>query len=269
MSSGCSSTLKDPHVLEAFTEAYNDQFIELMKFGQDYSPGPSPVSTDPSSCGLCRQLGGGPPPSLPVASAPLEALTRNFAQIRSPPPPPPAGRCQQIFWIIVLIIVVVTLIILLAGILCDFSKKNLYASAMKMPFVKTVAAIGGGGGGGGGGGIVTKAIMGASPILDPSGVTAPSSSKALVMYHADWCSHCKEMMPLYEKAVAQFGSEKIHFYSCEHSVLEKSGKANMLGVTGYPTIVSFNNGNIHSNLIGNVGSSKLHSFILNILSSDK
>lgn len=70
---------------------------------------------------------------------------------------------------------------------------------------------------------------------------------AVVMFHAKWCGHCKNTMPNFQKAAAM---SKIPFLCVEHSVSEEK-LAKKLGITGYPTIMRFQQGEMISEYQGN------------------
>jgi thiol-disulfide isomerase/thioredoxin len=116
----------------------------------------------------------------------------------------------------------------------------------------------------GGGGFSENVMMSSIPILDPSEVVPSFPNKSFVLYYAKWCGFCNEMMPLYEKTSAKFGTDEMKFYSCEDSTLNKSGKSDELGISGYPTIVFFLDGMKRKELVGNVSSSEMKSFILKL-----
>jgi thiol-disulfide isomerase/thioredoxin len=113
----------------------------------------------------------------------------------------------------------------------------------------------------GGGGSAENVMMSSIPIFNPSDVVPSFPNKSLVLYHAKWCGFCNQMMPLYEKTTAKFETDEVKFYSCEDSILKKSGKSDELGISGYPTIVFFLNGIKRKELVGNVSSSEMRSFI--------
>lgn len=253
MSSG-GSVLSDSGVLEAFTDAYNDQFRRMMNLGQAPSPSPSPA---PSSCGLCRQLGGGggmlmsQQPDVLLASPSPPAMMEKIVVVKAKQR---VGSGKRFFWTIIVIMAVVGLLLLLTGLLCrSTTQKKLYASHA-MPSVEAAMAASNGG-------LPGKVGAGrVNSITDPSDVKNSSSAKSLIMYYATWCGHCTQLKPMFEK-VAQQNAGKADFLCCEHSILEKSGKAGELGIQGYPTIVAFSKGTKQGELVGNVGAEKLAAFV--------
>ena len=96
-------------------------------------------------------------------------------------------------------------------------------------------------------------------IEDPQRVV-PDDDAAFVMFHAEWCGHCKQLLPAYE-SLASARSEDAAFHKCEDRVLQASKKANDLGVNGYPHIVFFKKGVAVDKLVGNQGHQKLSEFI--------
>lgn len=253
MSSGASA-LSDSRVLEAFTDAYNDQFRKMMNVGQQSMQSAPPSAS--SSCGMCRQLGG-PSPSMMMqagsGAVPSDVASVLFVETSGGAPAKKSGK--RFFWTVVVIVALLGLLLLISSFICKSrgGGPKYYAS---MPSVESAMAGGGGGrGNSGGGGVVT--------IADPSDVMRPGAAKALVMYYADWCGHCKEMKPVFEKlAASNTGAE---FCKCEHSILEKSGKAAELGIQGYPTVVAFAKGNKQGQVVGNVGAEKLAAFIREVI----
>lgn len=262
MSSG-GSVLSDSGVLEAFTDAYNDQFRRMMNLGQAPSPSPSPA---PSSCGLCRQLGGGgggmlmsQQPEVLLASSSPPAMMEKIVVVKAGPSSQRVRGGKRVFWTIIVIMAVVGLLLLLTGLLCrskaNATQNKLYAShAMMMPSVEAAMAASNGG-------LPGKVGAGrVNSITDPSDVKNSSSAKSLIMYYATWCGHCTQLKPMFEK-VAQQNAGKADFLCCEHSILEKSGKAGELGIQGYPTIIAFSKGTKQGELVGNVGAEKLAAFV--------
>jgi thiol-disulfide isomerase/thioredoxin len=156
------------------------------------------------------------------------------------------------FWTIVLVLAGLSLLFVLGLQLCKAWPKPPQRVVLAGTPLSVEASMGGGSVGGGAG--VVKDIN------DPS-QAVPTSGRAIVMYHATWCGHCKQMRPMYESAAAAAASQQLAFLACEHEVLEKSGKGQQLGIQGYPTLIAFDSGSKAGELVGNVGADKLKAFI--------
>lgn len=233
--SSAGSALSDSGVLDAFTEAYNDQFRRMMNVAQQSST-PTPPSPVPSSaCGSCRQLGGG---GIPPIVAQEEVIMTVAPQRGS----------GAWLWSFVVVILAILGMFWLFKWLC--APKRRYGGGM-MPSVESAFNKPSS---------VSRGDPAVSLISNPADVTKPTSKKALVMFFAEWCGHCKEMKPTFEKLAAA-SKGKADFWACEHSILEKSGKAAELGIQGYPTVIAFSKGVKANQLVGNVGAEKLAAFI--------
>ncbi len=236
-----SPALSDSQVLRAFTAAYNDKFRELMKASD-----PSPA---PSGCSACQSLAGARPTVVEV----IEASGSGPAVVGAAKP---RGSGAGAFWTVVLVLAGLALLFVLGSQFCRMWQKPAQRVVLAGTPLSVEASMGGGGGGAapsGGGGAVKD-------ISDPA-QAVPNSGKAIVMYHATWCGHCKQMRPMYESAAAAAASQQLAFLACEHEVLEKSGKGQQLGIQGYPTLIAFEAGAKKGELVGNVGADKLKAFI--------
>jgi thiol-disulfide isomerase/thioredoxin len=228
-----SPALSDSKVLHAFRTAYNDKFRELMKASD---PVPSLV---PSGCSAC--LVEPRPTMVEVAEAPRPRVVAKSSDSFS------CSNARDI-WTVVLVLAGLALLFVLGSQIC----KMFHAKPKKVVLAGTALS-------------VEVSMEGSDKavkdVSDPS-QAVPTSGRAIVMYHATWCGHCKQMRPLYESAVATAAaSPKLAFLACEHEVLESSGKGKQLGIQGYPTLVAFESGYKKGELVGNVGTDKLKAFI--------
>jgi len=95
-----------------------------------------------------------------------------------------------------------------------------------------------------------------------------SGKKALVLFHAEWCGHCKKLMPEWDKA-----SEEVKAMENENVMLVKvecgnpkkdethADVMNKYNIKGYPTIISFDESGQHSEYNGERTKSGMLSFL--------
>tara|TARA_Y100000389_G_scaffold130371_1_gene127781 strand:- start:611 stop:1279 length:669 start_codon:yes stop_codon:yes gene_type:complete len=95
-----------------------------------------------------------------------------------------------------------------------------------------------------------------------------SGKKALVLFHAEWCGHCKKLMPEWDKA-----SEEVKAMENENVMLVKvecgdpkkdethADAMNKYNIKGYPTIISFDESGQHSEYNGKRSKSGMLSFL--------
>jgi thiol-disulfide isomerase/thioredoxin len=94
-------------------------------------------------------------------------------------------------------------------------------------------------------------------ITDPTRVIPTDT--CFVLFYGDFCGHCTHVKPHFE-AIAK-SLPKVRFAKCEHSVIQASGKAQELGINGYPHFGFFVNGTQKSKMIGNQGADKLKAWV--------
>ena len=237
-----SPALSDAQVLRAFTAAYNDKFRELMR-ASDATP--AAASPAPSGCSACQSAVARP--------TVVEVVETARVPVRSSSS---SGSGMGAFWTVVIVLGGLALLFVLGSQLCKMMSSQKPKKVILAGTPLSVEASMGGGapsGAASGGGAVRD-------VADPS-QAVPTSGKAIVMYHATWCGHCKQMRPLFDRAAAEAGGGQVSFLACEHEVLERSGKGQQLGIQGYPTLISFDSGSKKGELVGNVGADKLKAFI--------
>lgn len=67
-------------------------------------------------------------------------------------------------------------------------------------------------------------------------VTKPVNT--VVIFHAPWCTHCKQTVPIYEKAALKAPEVETYMADCQNNVTPSAyGK---FQVRGFPTILRFN-----------------------------
>lgn len=242
-----SPALDDGEVLRAFTAAYNDKFHKLMS---------SAASPSAPACSACAASS-----MSEAAATPRTAIIEIIKQQRVVPPASskPGKSSEGSIWIWVGVFFVVGLIFFWIAM------KNKWASGGSCKSKKLTDMYGGHGivsvesellANAGGGAPSSSAVQ---EIADPS-QAIPSKDNCIVMYHATWCGHCKQMRPLFDKeAASRKGS--CSFFACEHEVLEKAPRAKELGIQGYPTIIAFKSGSKQGELVGGVPADKLKAFL--------
>ena len=95
-----------------------------------------------------------------------------------------------------------------------------------------------------------------------------SGKKALVLFHAEWCGHCKKLMPEWDKAseeVKSMENENVMLVKVECGNPKKdethADVMNKYNIKGYPTIISFDESGQHSEYNGERSKSGMLSFL--------
>ena len=94
-----------------------------------------------------------------------------------------------------------------------------------------------------------------------------SSKKTAVIFHADWCGHCKKFMPVWDEVSAEVNgkSEDIQLakMDCSKSADDDNIQAVMkkYNVQGFPTVKLFENGEEVKEFDGERSSAGLKSFL--------
>ncbi len=189
------------------------------------------------------KLMAGPAPSSCSACSSPPVAVMEVAEVAEAP----RGGGGWAFWTVLCVLALLALLFVFGAQLCRPRRPRVAGASLPLS--------------------VEASLGGAKPASAPSVRDISDPAKALpdhdavVMYHATWCGHCKQMRPLYERAAAASGAQQLAFYACEHSVLEKSGKSQQLGIQGYPTLIAFKGGRRVGELVGAVSADKLKAFL--------
>ena len=69
------------------------------------------------------------------------------------------------------------------------------------------------------------------------------NDKQLVLFYADWCGHCKKLKPIWDDASKEVGDEKMIKVNVGDGTEEQKKTMSEYGIQGFPTIITFENGN--------------------------
>jgi thiol-disulfide isomerase/thioredoxin len=72
--------------------------------------------------------------------------------------------------------------------------------------------------------------------------SALDGSKQLVLFYASWCGHCKKLKPDWDTATGLAGSGKLIKVNVGDDTPEQTALNKRFKITGYPTIMLFENG---------------------------
>ena len=82
----------------------------------------------------------------------------------------------------------------------------------------------------------------------------------VVFFHADWCGHCKQLMPIFQRmALNMNGRGK--FQTVNSDIYKQSRHAGKLQLQGFPTIHVFKNGILVETMVGNQGEPALEALL--------
>lgn len=69
-----------------------------------------------------------------------------------------------------------------------------------------------------------------------------ASGEKLVMFYADWCPHCKNIMSAWDEATAEVGEKRMMKIDVGGSSEDEKALMEEHGVSGFPTIMIFEDG---------------------------
>jgi thioredoxin 1 len=238
-----SAGIDESEVLSAFTAAYNDKFKELMQAASTKSPVPV---ADASLCSACNS-------SLGMGGSARPATVVEIDTIRMPPPTKLISKCSSgmaTFWTVIFSLSLLLLLIVFGMQICRAWKraKPVFGSSMLSVDGHMMDQNAGW-------------VSRVKDVTEPH-MAVPNDDICVVIYHAEWCGHCKVLRPIFDKLANQ-SSKSLNFYSCENTVLEASGKSKTgdFNISGYPTTIAFEKGKKIKEIVGNVSEATLKSFI--------
>ena len=79
---------------------------------------------------------------------------------------------------------------------------------------------------------------------------------AVVLFHASWCGHCRQMLPAYEKAAARL-QLPLAAMECDHA----EDVVQQYGLRGYPTVLKFRPGRAAAEYSGDRSEEDLVRFV--------
>ena len=103
--------------------------------------------------------------------------------------------------------------------------------------------------------------------INPTNIIPQTDETSIVLFHAPWCSHCKELKPHFRKVAADTypSNPKVTFKMVNSDVLENSPYVEKLNIRGYPTIHVFKNGQVVETMVGNQGLKALQDMLAKYL----
>ena len=124
-----------------------------------------------------------------------------------------------------ILVIIIVVILVIAGVCCwCFTKKS------------------GGCGAGGCGRAGGRVVAGSAIEVDSfEELQTHASKKCVVMFHAEWCGHCKSTKPTFHKA-AKKANVPFLLVDCEKVLTQDQMKK--YGIVGFPTIVMLGGGNV-------------------------
>ena len=95
---------------------------------------------------------------------------------------------------------------------------------------------------------VKKLMMGGGSNTDIS-IADPDGKADLILFYANWCDHCKNVKPIWDKLTSEYdgtviGSKLIEMDKKDGDIEENMKLIEQYNITGYPTIVALINDNV-------------------------
>ena len=142
-----------------------------------------------------------------------------------------------------ILVIIIVVILVIAGVCCwCFTKKS--------------EGCGAGGCGRAGG----RAVAGSAfEVGSFEELQTHASKKCVVMFHAEWCGHCKSTKPTFHKA-AKKANVPFLLVDCEKVLTQDQMKK--YGIVGFPTIVMLGGGNLLSEYQGDRSEESFVSFAM-------
>jgi thiol-disulfide isomerase/thioredoxin len=102
-------------------------------------------------------------------------------------------------------------------------------------------------------------------VSHPSRVKVTSGDRpAVSLLHADWCGHCKKMLPAF-RALAQKYSRHCDFRMCESEVLKGSPLLTELNLKGFPMTLALKNNAVVDQMVGGRELPELEQFVKKLI----
>jgi thioredoxin 1 len=92
------------------------------------------------------------------------------------------------------------------------------------------------------------------------------SAILIIDFWAEWCGPCKNFAPVFEKLQSEYGNE---FIFAKVNVDENGSLAQRFGITGIPTTVFIQNGNLINKVVGAMGYNGMKNILQKLKSRDQ
>jgi thiol-disulfide isomerase/thioredoxin len=100
---------------------------------------------------------------------------------------------------------------------------------------------------------------------------SPTASDGLtfVFYHATWCGHCKNFLPIYHEVaseIATSNSGRVKFWKVAQDVLVQSTEPPQVPIRAFPTVAVFKDGKYLEHKLGGQAKQAFKEFVLKHIS---